>query len=112
MRGLRGLRRRVQMAPKVVGLYRNWPTVFGDRLHLFPSQPVVYRLRSGVELLARTRSYDRQIIDEIFIEQAYTWAPGFRIGDGWVVADVGGHKGIFAVFAATQAKDVLVYTFE
>lgn len=86
--------------------------VFRDRLHLVESQPVVYQLREGLEFLLQTRSYDRFIVDEIFTHQVYTSPPGFSIQDGWVIADVGGHKGIFAVFAATRAKNVKVYTFE
>src|SRR5439155_18478279 len=39
-----------------------------------------------------------------------TSSPGFSIRDGWVIADVGGHKGIFSVSAATRARNVMVYT--
>jgi FkbM family methyltransferase len=46
------------------------------------------------------------------VSQVYTSSPGFAIRDGWVVVDVGGHKGIFTVFAATRASDIEVYTFE
>jgi FkbM family methyltransferase len=96
----------------VVQVYRNWSTVFLDRLHLIQRQPIVYRLRDGVELSLQAGSRDRSIIDEIFLNQVYTFSPGFAIRDGWVIADIGGHKGIFAVFAATRARDVKVYTFE
>jgi FkbM family methyltransferase len=46
------------------------------------------------------------------MDKVYTPSPRFSIRDGWVVVDVGGHKGIFAVFAATSARDVKVYSFE
>lgn len=105
-------RRRIQLTWRVVQVYRNWPTVFLDRLHFVTSRPIVYRLRDGVELSLHAGSRDRSIIDEIFLNRVYTCTPGFAIRDGWVIADVGGHKGIFAVFAATRARDVKVYAFE
>jgi FkbM family methyltransferase len=93
-------------------LYRNWPVAFLDALHLVQQRPIVYRLQNGVELSACTRTYDLHIINEIWMDNVYTPSPGFSIRDGWVVADVGGHKGIFSVFAATRARNVKVYTFE
>jgi len=46
------------------------------------------------------------------MDKVYTSSPRFSVRDGWVVIDLGGHKGIFSVFAATSAKDVKVYSFE
>jgi FkbM family methyltransferase len=111
-RVLRRWYERTRLACHVVRLYRNWPTVFLDRLQLLSSQPVTYELRDGVRLSAQTNTRDRFIINEIFIEQVYTCSRGFAIRDGWVIADVGAHKGFFAVFAATRARDVKVYSFE
>src|SRR5712672_4773090 len=108
---LRATRTRTELSWRVVQVYRNWFTVFLDRLRLIQRQRIVYRLRDGVELSLQAGSRDRAIIDEIFLNRVYTCSSGFTIRDGWVVADVGGHKGIFAVFAATRARDVKVYTF-
>jgi len=55
-------------------LYRNWPLVFFDRLRLIEPQPVVYRLRNGVELHAHTTTRDRFIISEVLLDQVYTLA--------------------------------------
>jgi FkbM family methyltransferase len=109
---IREIRREVSLACRVIGLHRNWPTVFLDRLHFVRPQPIVYHLRNGLELFGHTGTRDRFIIHEIFVDQVYTRSPGFGIRDDWIVADVGGHKGIFAVFAATRAKNVKVYSFE
>jgi FkbM family methyltransferase len=72
----------------------------------------VYHLRNGLELSGHTGTRDRFIIHEIFMDQVYTCSPGFGIRDDWIIVDVGGHKGIFAVYAATRARGVKVYTFE
>lgn len=83
-----------------------------DKLDLVHPGLIVYHLRNGVELLLRARSYDAVICKEIWIDKVYTSTPGFSILDDWVIADVGGHIGIFSVFATTRAKGVKVYTFE
>jgi FkbM family methyltransferase len=83
-----------------------------DKLHLVRPRPIVYRLRDRVELSVCARTYDAYIINEIWIDGVYTSSPGFAILDDWVIADLGGHKGIFAVFAAIRARGVKVYTFE
>ena len=104
------VRRRGQIAWKMARLYRNWPMAVLDRFYLVKPQPIVYRLRNGLQFSVGTR--DAGIINEIWLDGAYTSAPGFAIRDNWVVADLGGHKGIFAVFAATRAKGVKVFSFE
>jgi FkbM family methyltransferase len=85
---------------------------FLDALHLARPGPIVYRLRDGTALCASTRTYDLYVINEVWIDNVYTSSPGFSIRDGWVIVDIGGHKGIFSIFAATRAKNVMVYTFE
>ena len=65
-----------------------------------------------MELFASTRTYDLYIINEVWMDNVYTSSPRFSIRDGWVIADVGGHKGIFSVYAATRARNVMVHTFE
>jgi len=60
----------------------------------------------------QARSFDVQVINEIWIDKIYTPSPQFTIRDGWNVADIGGQKGIFSVLAATSARGVKVYTFE
>ena len=109
---IREMLRETRLAMGVIQLYRNWPIAFLERLHLLQPRPVVYRLRNGIELCAHTQTRDLFIMNENFLNQVYTCSPGFAIRDGWIIADVGGHKGIFAVFAATRARDVVVYTFE
>src|SRR5579872_5612864 len=102
--------RRGLIAWKMAKLYRNWPMAVLDRFYLVKPQPIVYKLRSGEEFSLGTR--DAGIINEIYLDGAYTSEPGFAIKENWVVADLGGHKGIFAIYAATRAKGVRVFSFE
>ena len=109
---LRRIWRKIRIGWRMTQLYRNWPMALLDGLHLAQPRPIVYRLRDGTELCASTRTYDLSIINEVWMDQVYTSSLGFSIRDGWVIVDLGGHKGIFAIFAATRARNVMVYTFE
>jgi FkbM family methyltransferase len=103
---------KIRIGWRMTQLYRNWPMAFLDGLHLIRPRPIVYRLRDGTELCASTRTYDLYIINEVWMDDVYTSWLGFSIRDGWVIVDIGGHKGIFSIFAATRARNVMVYTFE
>jgi len=113
-RGLRPLHKvwsKTKLACSMPGLYVNWPAAIGS-LIARERKPVVLRLRRGVDLSLLARSLDTYIVNEIWIDKIYTPSAKFAIRDGWVVVDLGGHKGIFSVFAATVAKNVRVFTFE
>ena len=100
-----------KLAGRMLPLYENWPAAIFSLLVRRRREPFVVKLRRGVALSVHTRSLDANILDEVWSDKIYT-PPRFAIRDGWVVVDVGGHKGIFSTFAATSAKNVRVYTYE
>jgi FkbM family methyltransferase len=108
---IRRVRKDVPLAWRMPRLYQNWPLALRS-LVAWHRRAFVFRLRQGVELCVHAPTWDTYIINEIWVDKVYTPSPRFSIRDGWVVVDVGGHKGIFAVFAATSARDVKVYSFE
>lgn len=68
---------------------------------------LIYRLRNGTHFVARPYSYDRIVIDEIFMLNSYTRY--FDIEDGDIVVDLGAHIGAFSIFAAKKAQTVYSY---
>ena len=107
----RTVRAHYALAQRMPRLYQNWPLALRS-LVTRHRRPIVLRLRQGVEFCVHAPGFDTYIINEIWMDKVYTPAPKFSIRDGWVVVDLGGHKGIFAVFAATSARNVQVYSFE
>jgi FkbM family methyltransferase len=71
-----------------------------------------YRLRNGIVITLRPFKHDRCIVDEIFLEQAYTPSKAFSFKSSDVVLDVGAHIGIFTLFAASRGDDITVYSYE
>lgn len=105
------LRSKARLVKRMPLLYRNWATAVVC-MGIRREKPVVLQLRDGTQFCVRMRGLDTYIIDEIWIDHIYTPQPEYSIRDGWTIIDAGGHKGIFAAFAATRAKNVKVYTFE
>ena len=70
-----------------------------------------YKLKNGITFVVRPFKFDRYIIDEIFLEQAYFPDRDFKLEDGDVVVDVGAHIGVFTVYSAKNA-DCTVYSYE
>jgi FkbM family methyltransferase len=102
---------KARLALRMPRLYQNWPQAMLS-LAIRQRRSFVVRLRHGVEFSLHSRSLDTHIVNEIWVDKIYTWSSSFAIRDGWVVLDLGGHKGIFAIFAAISARGVKVFTFE
>jgi len=92
-------------------LYENWHIALLDYLKLSRKGEVIYKLRNGIMLKATKGSFDKSIIKEIWLDKNYN-PPGFEIEKKDIVIDIGAHKGFFSIFAAVQAKDGEVYSFE
>ncbi len=87
--------------------YKNWHVALFDRFNILSKQPLVYRLRSGFDLLVYAGTYDVQVINEIWIDEIYTpWKND--VNNNWVIVDLGGHCGIFTVYAARLVNHVYV----
>jgi FkbM family methyltransferase len=107
---LANLPRRIQIDFETVKLLSNWPAVVRARQG---SKGKINRLqfRSGVVLQGEPPDLLGWLFREIWVDQVYS-PPGYEIQRGDTVIDVGANIGAFAMFAATRAPDVKVYSFE
>jgi FkbM family methyltransferase len=96
----------------VVSVYKNFPLWFLDRLHILPRKKILYRLRNGISFTCESNTLDCQFINEMFVDYQYTCLPEFKISSTDTVVDCGSHKGIFTIFAARQAFQGKVISYE
>jgi hypothetical protein len=90
--------------------YKNWPRAFANRLEPAddPSRTVVYRLRKGPVFEMGAGPHGVRIINLVWGNRIYQPSKPFIPEQGWVVIDIGAHKGTFSVQAALRGARVTV----
>lgn len=68
-------------------------------------------LRNGLEFILRARTMDRSVLKEVWIKEIYN-KHGVKVEKGDTVIDIGGHIGIFSIYAAHLSETGKVYAFE
>lgn len=69
------------------------------------------KINDRIKFLFRARTMDRTVLKEVWTRGSYS-KEGFEIQETDTVIDIGGHIGVFAVFAANLARKGHVYSFE
>ena len=93
----------------VIGIEKNWYMDLLDRLKLVRQDYITFHLRNGIDIKARSGTFDRSAIREVFLFKTYN-PKGFEINKGDIVVDIGAHIGTFSLYASQFADRV--YSFE
>jgi FkbM family methyltransferase len=72
---------------------------------------VTIKLNNGLKFIVRARTMDRSVLKEVWLREIYN-KHGIRVEKGDTVIDIGGHIGLFSVYAAHRSKTGNVYAFE
>src|SRR5687767_624160 len=72
---------------------------------------VTIALRNGLKFIVRARTMDRSVLKEVWLREIYN-KHGVSVEKGDTVVDIGGHIGIFSVYAAHRSETGKVYAFE
>ena len=72
---------------------------------------VKIKFKDGTLFKVRARTMDRSVVKEVFLKEIYN-QHGISIEAGDTVLDIGGHIGVFNVYASQKAKKGKVYSFE
>ncbi len=95
-------------ATRMLGLYRSWPSAYRNRLARGrQTGEVVYALRNGITIAMDAGQADVRVLNEVWLDRVYEPSPRFRPRPGWAVADLGAHKGSYALLAAAAGARVL-----
>lgn len=68
-------------------------------------------LKNGLKFIVRARTMDRSVLKEVWIKEIYD-KHNVRVEKGDTVIDIGGHIGIFSVYAAHLSQTGKVFAFE
>jgi FkbM family methyltransferase len=94
---------------RLIGLLENWRDALAAEWHRTPLERV--RLRNGVVLASPATVSLAFLFHETWVRKVYS-PPGYRIGAGDTVIDIGANIGVFAAYAATRAAGVRVFAYE
>jgi len=72
---------------------------------------VKIKLTNGTKFIVRARTMDRSVVKEVWLHEIYN-QHGITVEENDIVLDIGGHIGVFNVYAAQKAKNGKVYSFE
>jgi len=89
-----------------IRFFSNWWKIYAHKYGML-QMPFQMRARKGVSFWVRTKE-DLGIMFEVFIGEVYTSHLSIHPHD--TVIDIGGHEGIFSLYAAS--RQAVVYTYE
>jgi FkbM family methyltransferase len=90
---------------------KNWITYLKNYYGLIDSEFVTIKLRNGCSIQIRSRTPDRIPINNIFIKNCFFIKPD-EIKNAQCIIDIGGHIGVFSLFASSLAPKAVVFTYE
>jgi FkbM family methyltransferase len=101
--------KRVREDIKIITLTKNWLEILAAKLANRPYLSI--KFRNGVELDSPAEVSLNFLFHEIWIDEFYS-PKGYEIKSGETVVDIGANIGVFAMYAATKAPNVLVRSYE
>lgn len=72
---------------------------------------ITIALKNGLKFIVRARTMDRSVLKEVWIKEIYN-KHGICVEKGDTVVDIGGHIGVFSVYAAHLSETGKVIAFE
>ncbi len=101
--------KRISQDVQIIKFVKNWREVLSSKLSGKPLH--LLEFRSGARLESPSEIDLQFLFQEVWIDQIYT-PTGYEIKDGDTVIDIGANIGVFAIFAATRAKNTTILAFE
>lgn len=94
---------------RIVRMITNWKEVLSAKLD--GKAVNLLQFRNGAKIESPSQIDLQFLFHEVWVDNIYTPA-GYKIKDGDTVLDIGANIGVFAVYAATAARNTQVLAFE
>jgi len=92
-------------------IVKNWSVIPKVYFGLYKNEFYYMELKKGIKIKLRNKSTDLQAFTNVWINEEYK-KQDFIIHDNNCVIDIGGHIGLFTIFASQFCKNGRIITFE
>lgn len=96
---------------KIIQIVKNWHIVILVYFGFYKKEFFYLYLKNGLKIKLRTRSTDLQAFANVWILKEYEME-GFEIMENDLIIDVGGHIGLFALYASLKCPEGKVISVE
>ena len=96
---------------KIIQIVKNWHIVILVYFGFYNKEFFYLYLKNGLKIKLRTRSTDLQAFANVWILKEYEME-GFEIMENDLIIDVGGHIGLFALYASLKCPEGKVISVE
>lgn len=96
---------------KMIQIVKNWNVVFFVYFGIYKKEFFSLYLKNGLKIKLRTRSTDLQAFVNVWIIKEYR-IKGFEILEDDVIIDIGGHIGLFALYASIMSPKGKIISIE
>jgi FkbM family methyltransferase len=102
---------KIRIFMKAVKVFKNWnlfPVVY---FKLTNKETVIFETKKGTKLKIRVKSTDLMALTNVWLVEEYA-NDKFEIKNNDTIVDIGGHIGLFSLYAAEKCKLGKIFTFE
>ncbi|KAF6246720.1 methyltransferase FkbM [Nitrosopumilus sp. b3] len=92
-------------------IIKNWYIIPLIYYGLIKNEFSILELKNGIKIKIRTKSTDLQALVNVFVIEEYQF-PGFEIKENDIIIDIGGHIGLFALYATKNCKKGKIFCYE
>jgi len=96
---------------KMISDVKNWYLIFFVYFGIYKKEFYVLNLKNGLKIKLRTKSTDLQAFANVWIVKEYD-IEGFEINENDVIIDIGGHIGLFTLYASLNHANVKIIAIE
>ena len=96
---------------KIIKAVKNWHIVFLVYFGIYRKEFFSLYLKNGLKINLRTKSTDLQAFANVWILKEYE-INGFEIRENDLIIDVGGHVGLFALYASLRCPEGKIISIE
>lgn len=96
---------------KATKIFKNWNDLLTVYFKLTKKETIVLETKNNIKLKIRINSTDFMALTNIWVIEEYA-KEGFDIKNDDIIIDIGGHIGLFSIYASQKCKSGKIFTFE